>query len=402
MKKTVLTTSLAIATQFYSGDIKATAPIPFDTLPGDNVCDVLRVSGASINFANILSTNKKLYELGANLLSTAILRDISKLEQNFLSHDLSAQDVELYKRHSCLDTIKKTVTELKIFVVNKNAVAKNVLMHNASDLDLTWASLTEYLDDHQDFYQGIYNTIFKNDEDDASSRTPENESILQHLTSSYFVFATKESGFTKLNTEQKNHIITELPSLYNSRTYIPIAEFQEGVDYSENTFFTMRDDIVEEINIHPDPLLELLTHTPNAKIILDVGKFVDENGVLKSPEYIRNAAHLILTNSLGNVTTIGNDFLFYPRKLQFFEVSGFTNLETIGDNFLYFANLLQSCDVGGFTNVKNIGNRLLSNARSLQIFDAAYFRNIEMIENYFLHETNLDGEKIKEEILSRN
>lgn len=372
IKKIILMLCLIVSTQA----LNATAPSPFDRLPNEIIQKIFSYFQTRQDLSAIINVNKCFYENTKKNIDLKVLKDLECPSRALPAEILSDQDIRFYNQYVDFDKINEKVDSLQTFVINKNTITKDILTLNALYFDLTWTSLAAYLDSHQDFYQRVYEKIFEI-QYDPNFRNYENESILQHLTCLYFVFAKEDCGFKDLNHKQQSSLIKALSNLYDSRTYISVLNFQENQN-SNSTFFTMSDAIVtSQVQIiEPNVLRDLLAKIPNAKLILDVGTHTDEDKVLDSPTYMQRAVYLVLTNTRGNVTTLEDGFLFRAPNLEY-------------------------CDLSGLPKLKVIKNHFLHDAKKLQYL-APLGIKLETIGELFLFSTPLDGESIKQELLKRN
>ena len=142
---------------------------------------------------------------------------------------------------------------------------------------------------------------------------------------------------------------------------------------------------------HGSPQRELVAQFfkdhPDYVALFDINKapFVVDGVLTLAAEAIpTNIQHLRLTNTYGNITTIGDSFLINATTLQSIFFYSFVNLTSIQSGFLFNCPGLTALDLSSFSKLKTIGDFFLYSCHCLPALDLSSFSNVTMIGNFFL------------------
>ena len=127
----------------------------------------------------------------------------------------------------------------------------------------------------------------------------------------------------------------------------------------------------------------------NVNVVVDLvsSEFISEVGVLSDIRSMFkpfNGLQLTISNSGGNVKSIGGNFLRNFTGLASLDLSGFGSVTSVGACFLYGCSSLTSLDLTGFSSVTSVEYFFLRGCSSLTSLDLSGFRSATSVGGYFL------------------
>ena len=240
-----------------------------------------------------------------------------------------------------------------------------------------------------DIYQGnkaaVDQELFGNDETNDTFKN----AVAQHLFNKLKIYVpsdTLDTTVADLCLNQGTDILYYLKEVKASNRYVKFTDLQDTKDLNITKHHIVITDTEMDIDANKARLHDLLNLNCNHEIVLDVGESFVQNGTLNlTKDHVpNNLKHLTITNSSGNVITIGMYFLLKCENLTSFDSSGLTNAKRIRSLFLSGCSGLTSFDGSGLTNVITIGLGFLSGCSGLTSFDGSGLTNVENIEKHFL------------------
>ncbi|MGI4811718.1 MAG: hypothetical protein ACRYGG_00015 [Janthinobacterium lividum] len=194
----------------------------------------------------------------------------------------------------------------------------------------------EYNEDFRAFFD---NELFSTERDESYKA-----SIAQHLFSQIAIYAPKQTqdrtkgdnqALRSFLNDHKLQIAHYLKEVYTNNNYIQFSPNLMTEELTQDHHIVITDDQMADI-ANKEKLIALLDDRLNHKVVLDIGNVFGKDGILKltTRNIPEDLAHLIITNTKGNVTSIGKNFLSYAKNLQSFDTAGLIGVESIGHSFL--------------------------------------------------------------------
>ena len=87
---------------------------------------------------------------------------------------------------------------------------------------------------------------------------------------------------------------------------------------------------------------------------------------------------------LSNITSIGDGFIFYCKKLESIDLSPLSKVTLIGDGFMIYCSRLTSIDLSPLSNITSISNAFMSSCWGLTRIDLSPLSNITHIGERFM------------------